>query len=112
MISGDFNIIRGPNEKNNSNYNDRWPFLFNAIIDAFNYRELVMSGRQYTWENNMQNPTFEKLDKVLASTEWESKFTRTTVQALTREISDNTPLFLNTGSINTWIGRADSTNLT
>ena len=36
IIGGDFNIIRGPNEKNNSNYNDRWPFLFNAIIDAFN----------------------------------------------------------------------------
>ena len=54
-IGGDFNIIRGPNEMNNSNYNDRWPFLFNAIIDAFNYRELAMTGRQFTWSNNRQN---------------------------------------------------------
>ena len=36
IIGGDFNIIRGPHEKKNSNYNDRWLFLFNAIIDAFN----------------------------------------------------------------------------
>lgn len=60
MIGGDFNIIRGPQEKNNDNYNERWPFLFNAIIDAFNYREPAMSGRQ-TWKNNLQTPTYEKL---------------------------------------------------
>jgi len=66
IIGGDFNIIRGPNEKNNSNYNDRWPFLFNAIIDAFNYRELALMDRQFTWSNNRQNQTFEKLDRVLA----------------------------------------------
>jgi len=35
ILGGDFNIIRGPREKSNSNYNDRWPFPFNAIIDAF-----------------------------------------------------------------------------
>lgn len=27
IIGGDFNIIRNPQEKNNDNYNDRWPFL-------------------------------------------------------------------------------------
>jgi hypothetical protein len=27
LIGGDFNIIRGPNEKNNTNYSDRWPFF-------------------------------------------------------------------------------------
>ena len=60
LIGGDFNIIRGPHEKNNANYSDRWPFLFNAIIDAFNLRELELSGRQFTWANNLQVPTFEK----------------------------------------------------
>lgn len=85
QIGGDFNIIRGPHEKNNTNYNDRWPFLFNAIIDAFNYRELALLGRQYTWANNLQNPTYEKLDRILVCTDWESTFPLTTVQALTRE---------------------------
>ena len=86
---------------NNSNYNDRWPFLFNAIIDAFNYRELAMTGRQFTWSNNRQNQTFKKLDRVLSCTDWDSKFPRTIIQALTREISDHTPLFLNTGDPST-----------
>ena len=97
LIGGDFNIICGPHEKNNANYSDRWPFLFNAIIDAFNLRELELSGWQFTWANNLQVPTFEKLDRILSCTEWELKFPHTTVQALTREISDHTPLFLNTG---------------
>jgi len=99
LIGGDFNIIRGPQEKNNANYNDRWPFLFNAIIDAFNLRELELSGRQFTWANNLEIPTFEKLDRILSCTEWELKFPRTTVQALSREISDHTPLFINTRNL-------------
>jgi hypothetical protein len=72
-----------------------WPFLFNAIIDGLDFRELVMSGRQFTWANNLQNPTFEKLDRVLMSTKWEQKIPLSTLQALTREIFDHTPLLLN-----------------
>jgi exonuclease III len=47
LIGGDFNIIRGPHEKNNANYSERWPFFFNEIIDAFNLRELELSGQQF-----------------------------------------------------------------
>ena len=35
---------------------------------------------------------------MFSCTEWELKFLHTTVQALTREISDYTSLFLNTGA--------------
>jgi hypothetical protein len=49
IIAGDFNIIRSPDEKNNDNYNDRWPFLFNAVIGTLNLRELDMAGRKFTW---------------------------------------------------------------
>jgi endonuclease/exonuclease/phosphatase family metal-dependent hydrolase len=99
MIGGDFNILRGPWEKNNDNYNNRWPFLFNAIIDAFNLREIDLSGRKYTWANNLINQTFEKLDRVLVCTDLEGKFPHTTVYALNREISDHTPLLVNTGDL-------------
>ena len=34
---------------------------------------------------------------MLTSTEWEQHFSKTTVVALSREISDHTPLFLDTG---------------
>ena len=43
IIGGDFNIIRRPDEKNNDNYSDRWPFMFNAVIDTLNLREIDLT---------------------------------------------------------------------
>ena len=60
-------------------------------------REIELSGRKFTWANAMTNPTFAKLDRVLASVEWEQKFPFVTVQALSHGISDHTPLFLDSG---------------
>jgi hypothetical protein len=97
IMGGDYNILRHPYEKNNPNYNARWPFLFNAVIDGLNLRELEMMGRKFTWANNLASQTFEKLDRILVTTEWEEKFPLSTVRALTREVSDHTPLLLNTG---------------
>lgn len=34
VLGGDFNIIKNSSEKNNVRYDNRWPFLFNAIIDG------------------------------------------------------------------------------
>jgi hypothetical protein len=62
IMGSDFNILRHPSEKNNLNYNARWPFLFNAIIDGLNLRELEMTGRKFTWANNLASQTYEKLD--------------------------------------------------
>jgi len=97
-MGADFNIIRSPEEKSTDNYNDRWPFLFNAIIDTLNLRELDLSGRKYTWANHLQSQTFKKLDKILVCTDFESKFPHTTVTALSTEISDHTPLLCCTNS--------------
>jgi len=101
IIGGDFNIIRKPDEKNNDNYSDRWPFLFNAVIDALNLRVLDLLGRKFTRANNLPNQTFEKLDRVLCCTDFESKYTHSTVYALPREISDHTPLLFSTNDTST-----------
>jgi hypothetical protein len=93
----DFNILRRKEDKNNNNFNGRWPFMFNAIIESLDLREIMLSGRQYTWANRRDNPTFEQLDRVLASVEWENKFPMVSVRALTRTGSDHTPLFIDSG---------------
>ena len=69
LIGGDFNIMRKPEDKNNDNFDPRWPHLFNAVIDTVDLREIVMKGRRYTWANNLNPPTYEKLDRILMSTE-------------------------------------------
>ena len=57
-----------------------------------------MAGRKFTWVNNLQNQTFEKLDKILVCTDFESKYPVSSVRALSREISNHTPLFYSTNS--------------
>lgn len=71
--------------------------MFNVIIDSFDLREIVQTGRQFTWANSLLNPTYEKPDRVLMSSEWEFKYPLVTVRALDRGASDHTPLLLDTG---------------
>lgn len=98
LIGGDFNIIRNPNEKNNDRYNDKWPFLFNAVIDSLNLREIELSGHKFTWANALPVPTYEKLDRILMSRNWEQKYPLVTARALNRELSDHTLLLLDSGT--------------
>ena len=73
LVGGDFNILQKKEDNNNDYFNPRWPFLFNAIIESLDLREIDLSGRQFTWANRRDTPTFEKLDRILASVEWEQK---------------------------------------
>jgi hypothetical protein len=68
------------------------------VTQSLDIREIEMSGRQYTWAGSGDDPTFEKLDRVLVSAEWEQKFPLTIVHAKDRSNSDHTPLLLNTGA--------------
>ena len=81
LIGGDFNILRYQQDKNNDRFDNYWPFLFNAVIDSLNLREVKLSGRQFTWANNRTVPTYEKLDRVLVDTEWENKYPLVSVRA-------------------------------
>jgi hypothetical protein len=55
--------------KDNNNFNSCWPFVFNAIIESLDLREIALSGRQFTWANRCPIPTYEMLDRVLSSVE-------------------------------------------
>jgi hypothetical protein len=79
LVGGDFNIIRNPSKKNNLRYNNKWPLLFNAIIETLNLRELELTGRKYTWANYAKVPTYEKLDRILVTTDCEQKFSLASV---------------------------------
>jgi hypothetical protein len=58
-----------------------------------------MVGRLFTWANSLPEPTYEKLDRVLMDTEWESKFPMVSVRALERieGLSNHAPILLTTG---------------
>lgn len=79
---GDFNIIRKSSEKNKPNTLGHWTFVFNAIIEHAGLRELSLNGRNFNWANNLQEPTFEMLDRVLVCPNWEEKYPLTMVTTL------------------------------
>jgi hypothetical protein len=48
---------------------NRFSKLFNAVIQMYDLREVCISGGQFTWTNNQRDPTLEKLDRVLMSSD-------------------------------------------
>jgi hypothetical protein len=54
--------------------------------------------RQFTWDNNVPYPTYEKLDRVLVSSEWDLAYPLAVVTSMNRDISDHMPLLLKYGS--------------
>jgi hypothetical protein len=97
VIIGDFNLIRGPQDKNNNNIN--WPLVnaFNEFIANLALKEISRSGARFTWSNRQSNPVRSVLDRVLVSAEWEQQFPLSSLRALPSIGSDHAPLVLDSG---------------
>lgn len=98
IVGGDFNIIRFAYERKKPFHKNRYTDTFNAIIHANKLREIYIAGGKYTWSNNQENPTLEKLDRVLMTREWEIIFPAVNIHKIPREISDHNPLILSTSN--------------
>jgi endonuclease/exonuclease/phosphatase family metal-dependent hydrolase len=98
VVLGDFNLIRGAQDKNNANIN--WPLVnaFNDCIARLALREVACTGAHYTWSNRQRIPVRCVLDRVLVSPEWETQFLLSLLRATTCLGSDHSPLVLDTGS--------------
>jgi hypothetical protein len=88
--------MRRREDKSSGNFDPKWPDIFNVVIESLDLREIVMMGCQYNWAGPGNNPTFEKLDRVLVSTDWEIQFPLTSVEPKDRNIADHTPMVINT----------------
>jgi hypothetical protein len=99
VFLGDFNLIRGPQDKNNSNVN--WPLVnaFNDVITRMAHREVACIGARFTWSNRRRSPIRCVLDRALVALEWESQFPCLSLRASTSLGSDHTPLVFDTGSV-------------
>jgi hypothetical protein len=94
IVGGDFNILRFSNEKNKPFCANRYSEMFNWIINSYGLREIALVGGKFTWSNNHDIPTLEKLDRLLVNDKWESLFPLTTLRKRPRLMSDHNPLLL------------------
>lgn len=99
IIGGDFNILRYAYERNKPHGLSRFSGLFNSLIGFYELREIVMTRGLYTWSNNQEDPTLEKLDRILVSKDWEEIFPTAMVKRLPRGVSDHNPLILSSGML-------------
>jgi hypothetical protein len=97
VVLGDFNLIRGQQDKNNANINWGQVNAFNDCIARLALREIACSGARFTWSNMQCNPVHCVLDRALVSREWEMQFPGTSLLAIHSIGSDHTPLLLDTG---------------
>ena len=74
IIGGYFNLVRGPEDKNNRNANYRWVDKFNVWVDMWSLSEIKLSGRMYTWANNQENLIMSRIDRIFCSTKYEASF--------------------------------------
>jgi hypothetical protein len=97
VVAGDFNLIRGSADKNNSNIDWARVSLFNDSIARMDLGEIRRTGARFTWSNKQANPVRSVLDRVLVSASWEGRFPLVSLCAETRIGSDHTPLILDSG---------------
>lgn len=98
LIIGDFNFIRGPENRNKSGGDTTDMFTFNEFIQTQSLVELPIKGRSYTWSNMQLNPLLEQLDWYFTSANWTITYPNTSVDPLPKPVSDHTPCVI---SINT-----------
>jgi hypothetical protein len=97
VVGGDFNLIRGAEDKNNCNID--WPRVhrFNDCIANLALREVRRGGARYTWTNKQLNPVRCVLDRVFISPDWKILFPLSSLVAETIIGSDHAPLILSSG---------------
>jgi len=70
LILGDFNLIYQAIDKNIGRLNRRMMNAFRHLISETELQELHLKGRRFTWSNERDTSTLERLDRVLVSEGW------------------------------------------
>uniref|UniRef100_A0A251U4I0 Putative RNA-directed DNA polymerase, eukaryota, Reverse transcriptase zinc-binding domain protein n=1 Tax=Helianthus annuus TaxID=4232 RepID=A0A251U4I0_HELAN len=91
---GDFNEVRSPVERFNSEFVASHAEAFNDFILSAALHELVMGGAKFTYMND-RGDKLSKLDRVLVCIGFLENWPTASVLALDRGYSDHRPLLLN-----------------
>ena len=97
FVGGDFNILRHCLEKNKPTVLPHSSEVFNSVIHSLSLRKIFMKGGFILGQISKKNPTLERLDRVLMSSEWEDLFPLVYVQKVVREQSDHNVLLVDSG---------------
>ncbi|XP_074277918.1 uncharacterized protein LOC141601526 [Silene latifolia] len=97
IVLGDFNIVRGLEERIGPNHPSITEIMaFNQCLLDISLDDAHNFGLEHTWTNKRE-PTariWSRLDRVLLNSDWLIQFPTTNVQVLPSGISDHSPLLV------------------
>ncbi|KAJ1287483.1 hypothetical protein BS78_02G013300 [Paspalum vaginatum] len=96
LVGGDFNMIYMAADKNSGRLNRRVMRWFSSFLNDAGLSELHLNGRLFTWSNERDHPTLERIDRVFASPDWLDALPNHWLRALSSDFSDHSPLLLQT----------------
>lgn len=95
IILGDFNDVRGPKERINSSFCKSSSDSFNNFIDQAELYDLKMGGNRFTYFRQW-GAKLSKFDRILVCSRFFEKFPTAFSVALPKELSDHSPVVLQT----------------
>lgn len=93
VFLGDFNEVRNPEERRNSEFIRANAEAFNAFIERAGLVEYQMGGGAFTYVSD-RGDKFSKLDRMLVCNEFHDKWPLAALTLLAKEHSDHRPLLL------------------
>ncbi|XP_052623650.1 uncharacterized protein LOC128128957 [Lactuca sativa] len=97
IILGDFNEVRGLEERINSSFCKSSSNSFNNFIDQAELYDLKMGGNRFTYFRQW-GAKLSKLDRILVCSSFVEKFPTASSVALPKELLDHSPVILKTDS--------------
>lgn len=94
LLCGDFNLILHTRDKNNGRLHRGMMRCFWRAIDDLGLAEMHLPGHLYTWSNERDNPTLERLDRAFTSIKWLEHYPMHAFHAISLDCSDHAPLLL------------------
>jgi exonuclease III len=67
LVAGDFNLIVEPADKSRGCLHRSMMARFRRALSSLELKELYLNGRRFTWSNERELPTLEKLDRVFST---------------------------------------------
>ncbi|KAJ0545596.1 putative RNA-directed DNA polymerase [Helianthus annuus] len=95
IMLGDFNEVRFPEERFNSQFDASAAMCFNSFISRGGFQEYNMGGMRFTFLAG-DGSNLSKIDRVLVCNNFMDKWPNASLLALNRKITDHSPLILST----------------
>ncbi|KAJ0577283.1 putative RNA-directed DNA polymerase [Helianthus annuus] len=120
ILLGDFNDVRVPEERFNSEFNQGNALVFNNFVAVAGLLEYQMGGRKFTFMSG-DGQRLSKIDRVFVCEHFMESWPNAKLTALERDVSDHSPLLLSIredgiGPIpfrffNSWLGEQELDDL-